>query len=80
MGFRDVLRNDGTDHEELPNSYIDARNQTVAVLSDDLHTGIHLCRGNVPKNTPAHDMYNSDSSCERNAEVLLTKLSTIPFY
>ncbi|KAF4971598.1 hypothetical protein FSARC_1630 [Fusarium sarcochroum] len=72
--FREELRRDGIDPDELLSMYIDVHNQAIAGLPQDMYTSIHLCRGNMPKNMPAHTSFNASGSYERIAEALFTRL------
>lgn len=44
-GWEEDPDNDGT-VEDLLDAYIELYNDTVSKVPSDLHTGIHLCRGN----------------------------------
>lgn len=45
------LEKDGTDAEELLDLYLRAQNKIFQGLPEDLHTGVHLCRGNMSAST-----------------------------
>ncbi|KAH8892563.1 UROD/MetE-like protein [Thozetella sp. PMI_491] len=68
--FRAGFRKDGLDPEDTLDLYIWAHNELLRDQPDDMHIGIHLCRGN----TPAYDSLDSDSY-EAIAQKLLTKLN-----
>ncbi|PSR82287.1 hypothetical protein BD289DRAFT_437808 [Coniella lustricola] len=46
--FREALRADGVDPDELLDLYVWAHNEAIRDRPADLHVGIHLCRGNLP--------------------------------
>ncbi|KAK2597394.1 hypothetical protein QQS21_006018 [Conoideocrella luteorostrata] len=78
--FREQLLRDGTDPDELLDLYIWAHNEVLRDIPADLTVGIHLCRGNMPKNMAAHVDFNASGSYERIAELLFTKLRYKKFY
>lgn len=68
--FRNALERDGVDPDELLRTYIGVHNKAIEGLPADMHTGIHLCRGNMPKNMAGHETFNGSGSYERIAEPL----------
>jgi methionine synthase II (cobalamin-independent) len=73
--FLEGIRKDGIDPTELLDLYIWALNLVVEDRPDDLHVGIHLCRGNMPG---AKGFLNG--SYEKIAEKLLNGLNYDTFY
>jgi len=49
--FLGGLKKDGTDAEALLDLYLRAQNMILKDLPKDLHTGVHLCRGNMSAST-----------------------------
>ncbi|KPM39526.1 hypothetical protein AK830_g7029 [Neonectria ditissima] len=73
--FKDGLRHDGVDPDELLDLYIWAHNEAIKDLPADLHVGVHLCRGNMPGTKGF-----LDGSYEIIAERILTRLNFNTFY
>ncbi|KAK7429762.1 hypothetical protein QQZ08_003607 [Neonectria magnoliae] len=46
--FKDGLRHNGVDPDELLDLYIWAHNEAIKNRLADLYLGVHLCRGNMP--------------------------------
>lgn len=78
--FREALRADGVDPDELLQLYVWAHNEAIKDIPDDMHVGIHLCRGNLPNNIPGHEHFNADGSYERIAQVLFGQLKYNTLY
>lgn len=72
-GFREGLRQDGIDPDELLELYIWAHNEAVKDLPVDLDIAVHLCRGNIPGGY-------AEGSYEKIAEHVFTKLNYSTFY
>lgn len=68
--FLGGLQKDGTDAEALLNLYLRAQNKILADMPKDLHTGVHLCRGNMSAST-----HWVTGSYEAIAEKLFTQTS-----
>lgn len=78
--FREGLRADGIDPDELLDLYIWAHNETLRELPKDMHVGVHLCRGNMPKNIPGHEHFNATGSYEHIAHRLFRQLKYNTLY
>ncbi|KAH8682739.1 hypothetical protein BX600DRAFT_376113 [Xylariales sp. PMI_506] len=50
-GFLEGCRKDGTDTDALLDLYVRAHNRLLAGKPQDLHAGVHLCRGNMSGST-----------------------------
>ncbi|CAH0025768.1 unnamed protein product [Clonostachys rhizophaga] len=66
QNFLNSLKNEGVDPNELLLLYIWAHNECLRDLPKDLHVGIHICRGNAPKNVL--DEFGPHSSFEPIAQ------------
>ncbi|KAJ5833964.1 hypothetical protein N7474_002275 [Penicillium riverlandense] len=73
--FRSGCEADGVDPDALLDLYIWAHNQCLTGKPDDLHVGLHLCRGNMAGST--HIM---SGSYERIAKKMFTELDYDTFY
>ncbi|KAF2216276.1 hypothetical protein CERZMDRAFT_81415 [Cercospora zeae-maydis SCOH1-5] len=69
------LRDDGEDTEKLFDLYLKAHNDCIADRPDDLHVGLHICRGNFSKS-----MHFSEGSYEAIAERFFKTLNYDTFY
>ncbi|KAK4631561.1 hypothetical protein CLAFUR4_03713 [Fulvia fulva] len=69
------LREDGEDTEKLFDLYLKAHNDCIADRPDDLHVGLHICRGNFSKS-----MHFSEGSYEKIAERFFKTLNYDTFY
>jgi methionine synthase II (cobalamin-independent) len=66
---------DGVESEDLLDLYIWAHNQCLRDLPDDLHVGIHICRGNMSAST-----HIASGSYERIAKKLFQGLNYQTYY
>jgi len=73
--FRSGCEADGVNPDELLDLYIWAHNQCLAGKPDDLHVGLHLCRGNMAGST--HIM---SGSYERIARKMFAELTYDTYY
>jgi methionine synthase II (cobalamin-independent) len=73
--FREAMRNDGVDPDELLDLHIWAINECLRGLPEDLRVGIHLCRGNMPGSRGV-----LSGSYEPIAEKVLKGLNLQTFY
>ncbi|EME47894.1 hypothetical protein DOTSEDRAFT_69728 [Dothistroma septosporum NZE10] len=69
------LREDGEDTDKLFDLYLKAHNDCIADRPDDLHVGLHICRGNFSKS-----MHFSEGSYEKIAERFFKTLNYDTFY
>ncbi|KAI5368208.1 Putative cobalamin-independent methionine synthase MetE/archaeal, UROD/MetE-like superfamily [Septoria linicola] len=69
------LREDGEDTDKLFELYLKAHNDCIADRPDDLHVGLHICRGNFSKS-----MHFSEGSYEVIAEQFFKTLNYDTFY
>ncbi|CAK1362080.1 unnamed protein product [Cercospora beticola] len=69
------LRDDGEDTDKLFDLYLKAHNDCIADRPDDLHVGLHICRGNFSKS-----MHFSEGSYEKIAERFFKTLNYDTFY
>lgn len=72
--YQQGLKEDGQDWDELLEMYIWAHNQLLKDAPDDLHIGLHLCRGNFGKTHFATGSY------EPLAQKLFQKLGYHTYY
>ncbi|CAG9982722.1 unnamed protein product [Clonostachys byssicola] len=73
--FKNGLQQDGEDPDKLLDLYIWAHNETIKDRPEDLHMGIHLCRGNIPGTGGF-----LEGSYDSIAEKVLTQLNYDTFY
>lgn len=73
--FVEALKKAGTDPEALLDSYVKVHNDVLAGLPDDLHIGVHLCRGNYPQAE-----FVASGGYERIAAKLLKELNYKHYY
>lgn len=66
--FLEGCKKDGTDTEALLDLYLKAHNLILKDLPEDLHMGVHLCRGNM-----AHSTHWVSGSYEHVAEKLFNE-------
>jgi methionine synthase II (cobalamin-independent) len=69
------LKSDGEDPDKLFDLYLKAHNDTLIGRPDDLHVGLHVCRGNFSKS-----MHFSEGSYEKIAERFFKTLNYDTFY
>ncbi|KAK0383832.1 hypothetical protein NLU13_9743 [Sarocladium strictum] len=69
------LRGDGVDPDKLFEAYIKAHNDCIAGRPDDMHVGLHICRGNFSKS-----MHFSEGSYEKIAERFFKSLNYDTFF
>ncbi|KXT06619.1 hypothetical protein AC578_8613 [Pseudocercospora eumusae] len=69
------LRADGEDTDKMFKLYLKAHNDCIADRPDDLHVGLHICRGNFSKS-----MHFSEGSYEAIAEQFFKTLNYDTFY
>ncbi|KAF7195679.1 hypothetical protein HII31_02997 [Pseudocercospora fuligena] len=69
------LRQDGEDTDKMFELYLKAHNDCIADRPDDLHVGLHICRGNFSKS-----MHFSEGSYEAIAEQFFKTLNYDTFY
>jgi methionine synthase II (cobalamin-independent) len=69
------LKSDGEDPDKLFDLYLQAHNDTLVGRPDDLHVGLHICRGNFSKS-----MHFSEGSYEKIAERFFKTLNYDTFY
>ncbi|KAK0946526.1 hypothetical protein LTR29_001994 [Friedmanniomyces endolithicus] len=69
------LRDDGEDTEKMFDAYLKAHNDCIADRPDDMHVGLHICRGNFSKS-----MHFSEGSYEHIAERFFKTLNYDTFY
>ncbi|GAB7365436.1 hypothetical protein MBLNU230_g6511t1 [Neophaeotheca triangularis] len=69
------LKSDGEDPERMFETYLKAHNQCLENRPDDLHVGLHVCRGNFSK-----AMHFSEGSYEKIAERFFKTLNYDTFY
>ncbi|KAK0254328.1 hypothetical protein B0A54_04460 [Friedmanniomyces endolithicus] len=69
------LRDDGEDTEKMFDAYLKAHNDCIADRPDDMHLGLHICRGNFSKS-----MHFSEGSYEHIAERFFKTLNYDTFY
>ncbi|CAK4032672.1 hypothetical protein DOTSEDRAFT_69728 [Lecanosticta acicola] len=69
------LREDGEDTDKMFDVYLKAHNDCIADRPDDLHVGLHICRGNFSKS-----MHFSEGSYEKIAEKFFQTLNYDTFY
>ena len=72
--FRSAVRALGEDPDKLPETYVKLINDCVRDLPKDVHSAIHLCRGNASTGGVAKGSY------EPVAEALLSGLSVNSFF
>ena len=68
--FIEASRGTGTDLDDLLNLHVKAHNDTIQELPEDMHVGIHLCRGNLP-----HGLHLASGSYERIAKKMFRELN-----
>ncbi|KAJ5087139.1 hypothetical protein N7456_010755 [Penicillium angulare] len=73
--FRSGCVADGINPDELLDEYIWAHNQCLTGKPDDLHVGLHLCRGNMSNST-----HIISGSYERIARKMFTELAYNTYY
>ncbi|KAJ5949766.1 hypothetical protein N7454_001350 [Penicillium verhagenii] len=73
--FRSGCEADGIDPDTMLDEYIEAHNQCLIGKPDDLHVGLHLCRGNM-----ADSNHIMSGSYERIAKKLFTELAYDTYY
>lgn len=73
--FRSGCETDGVNPDELLDLYLWAHNLCLSQRPADLHVGIHLCRGNMPRST-----HVVTGSYEPIAQLLFTRLGYDTFY
>lgn len=71
QGFKDV----GEDSEALLDSYIKLYNDCLAGRPDDLHVGLHLCRGNF-----AYSRHFSEGGYDRIAGKLFNEIDVDTYF
>ncbi|KAK3719663.1 hypothetical protein LTR37_004200 [Vermiconidia calcicola] len=71
----DGLRKDGEDTDKMFEMYLKAHNDGIANRADDMHVGLHVCRGNFSKS-----MHFSEGSYETIAEQFFKTLNYDTFY
>ncbi|KAJ4388651.1 hypothetical protein N0V93_006110 [Gnomoniopsis smithogilvyi] len=76
--FLDGCRADGVDPDELLDQYVGVHNDCIADLPDDMHIGIHLCRGNMWSGVVEGGI--GAGSYERIAERMFKGLNYESFY
>ncbi|KAK4580445.1 hypothetical protein LTR86_000648 [Recurvomyces mirabilis] len=69
------LRDDGEDTDKMFQAYLKAHNDCIAERPDDMHVGLHVCRGNFSKS-----MHFSEGSYEKIAEQFFKTLNYDTFY
>ncbi|TKA25523.1 hypothetical protein B0A50_05384 [Salinomyces thailandicus] len=69
------LREDGEDTDQMFEAYLKAHNDCIADRPDDMHVGLHICRGNFSKS-----MHFSEGSYETIASRFFTTLNYDTFY
>lgn len=74
--FKEGLRGDGIEPMDLLDTYIWALNEVSRDRPNDLHIGIHLCRGNMPGASQGF----LEGSYEKIAEKLFRELDYDTFY
>jgi methionine synthase II (cobalamin-independent) len=70
-----ALRDDGVDPDRLFDTYLKAHNDCIADKPEDLHVGLHICRGNFAKS-----MHFSEGSYEKIAERFFKTLNYDTFF
>ncbi|CZR54756.1 related to methionine synthase II (cobalamin-independent) [Phialocephala subalpina] len=75
QSFIDGCKQDGIDADSLLSLYISAHNSILASKPENLHVGIHLCRGNMKDST-----HVASGSYEGIAKRLFTELEYHTFY
>ncbi|KAJ5640246.1 uncharacterized protein N7484_008108 [Penicillium longicatenatum] len=73
--FRSGCEADGIDPDAMLDEYIWAHNQCLIGKPDDLHVGLHLCRGNM-----AGSNHIMSGSYERIAKKMFTELAYDTYY
>lgn len=73
--FLEGCKKDGTDTDELLDTYLNAHNLLLEDLPKDLHVGLHLCRGNM-----SGSKFWVEGSYEAVAEKLFTKTNYETYY
>ncbi|KUI63117.1 Uncharacterized protein YxjG [Cytospora mali] len=71
QGFKDA----GEDSEALLDSYIKLYNDCISQRPDDLHVGIHLCRGNF-----AYSRHFSEGGYDRIASKLFNEIDVDTYF
>ncbi|KAF2772288.1 UROD/MetE-like protein [Teratosphaeria nubilosa] len=69
------LKDDGEDTDKLFELYLKAHNDCIADRPEDMHVGLHICRGNFSKS-----MHFSEGSYEKIAERFFRTLNYDTFY
>ncbi|KAL7820697.1 UROD/MetE-like protein [Trichoderma gracile] len=69
------LRKEGVDPDELFELYLKAHNDCIADRPDDMHVGLHICRGNFSKS-----LHFSEGSYEKIAERFFKVLNYDTFF
>ncbi|EMC96254.1 hypothetical protein BAUCODRAFT_33598 [Baudoinia panamericana UAMH 10762] len=69
------LRDDGEDTDKMFEMYLKAHNDCIADRPQDMHVGLHICRGNFSKS-----MHFSEGSYEAIAEQFFKTLNYDTFY
>ncbi|KAI1259955.1 hypothetical protein F5Y18DRAFT_407689 [Xylariaceae sp. FL1019] len=73
--FLDGCKKDGTNTDELLDLYISVHNQLLKGKPEDLHVGVHLCRGNM-----AGSVHWVDGSYENIAQKLFRETDYETYY
>ncbi|KAK7740955.1 hypothetical protein SLS53_005018 [Cytospora paraplurivora] len=76
--FREGCRADGFEPEVLVEQYVRVHNACIADLPEDLHVGIHLCRGNLWSEVARRGV--ASGSYERIAERMFNGLDYDTFF